>query len=388
MTEPSVDRLTALRAALAQVFDPELGRPITDLGMVGDIAWADDGRVTVQLRLTTAICPLRDRLAADIEAAAATVDGVTGVTVETGVMDDQQRQGLRRSLGHGPARDIPFARPDSPTRVIAVASGKGGVGKSSITANLTCALTALGQSVGLIDADVYGHSIPDLLGAGPADGPTQLEDLGLVLPAELRGVKVMSIAMMKPERDQVVAWRGPIVSRSLEQFLTDVHWGDLDFLLIDLPPGTGDVALSVGQLLPRAEVVVVTTPQAAATEVAERAGTMAAMLRQPVIGVVENMSYLDYRCPDCGQTHRLDLFGSGGGQAVAQSLTRRLGHEVPLLAQIPLDPDWRQASDAGDPSALLNTSRPSAQAVKALAQRLIATRPAPAGAPISLAQPR
>jgi ATP-binding protein involved in chromosome partitioning len=353
--------------------DPELRRPITDLGMVDAIAVGDDGDVSIRLLLTTGGCPLRQHLVGAVEAAVGAVAGVSQVNVEVGVMDDAQRAALRAHLGAG-SRDIPFTRPDNLTRVIAVASGKGGVGKSSITVNLACALARLGHKVGLLDADVYGHSVPDLMGIDPEDGPTQIPDLDMIVPVTAHDVAVISIGMMKQAREDVVAWRGPVVDRAIGQFLTDVSWGDLDFLLVDLPPGTGDVAIGFGQKLPNAEVIVVTTPQLAATEVAERAGTMAGILKQKVIGVVENMSYLDAECPHCGKSHRVDLFGSGGGQAVAAHLSERLAYEVPLLAEVPLERDWRAAGDAGAPIVLLDSPSPAAAVLTELAERLSATR--------------
>jgi ATP-binding protein involved in chromosome partitioning len=369
-----------VRAALHTVLDPELRRPITDLGMVDGVEIGADGRVGVRILLTTGGCPLRVHIVEAVQDAVGAVEGVTDVNVAVGVMDDEQRAALRNVLtGGAPARENPFTRSGNLTRVIAIASGKGGVGKSSITANLAVALARLGHSVGLIDADVYGHSIPDLLGVAEGVGPTQIEGVDMILPVEILGLKVMSIGMMKPDRDQVVAWRGPVVSRSLDQFMTDVYWGDLDYLLIDLPPGTGDVALSIGQTLPNSEVIVVTTPQPAATEVAERAGTMAGLLHQKVIGVVENMSYLEVTCPHCGQAHREDLFGAGGGAAVAARLTERLGYDVPLLAQLPLERDWRAASDAGTPLVSLDSDQASAAAIRGLAERIASTRRGLAG---------
>ena len=365
-THPLLD---PVRTALSTVIDPELGRPITDLGMVESIDIDDDSRVTVTMLLTTAACPLRTRFTEDVTRAVLGVEGVTDVRVAMDTMNEQQREDLRSQL-RGPQQEIPFARADSLTRVIAVASGKGGVGKSSLTVNLACALSAQGHKVGLIDADIYGHSVPDLLGIPEGEGPTSIDGMDLILPVEIHGLKVMSIGMMKPSRDQVVAWRGPVVDRAIGQFLTDVFWGDLDYLLIDLPPGTGDTAIGLGQKLPNAEVIVVTTPQSAATEVAERAGTMAAILHQHVIGVVENMSYLDTTCPHCGKTHRVDVFGTGGGQEVAASLTARLEYDVPLLAEIPLEPDFRAAGDAGIPPVLSDPTRPAPAAIYALAERL------------------
>ena len=232
-------------------------------------------------------------------------------------MTDEQRQQLQQNLRGGqPAKEIPFARPNSLTKVLAIASGKGGVGKSTVTVNLALAMARSGRKVGLIDADIYGHSIPAMLGIAD-ERPTQVEEM--IMPVPAMGISAISIGMLKPRRDQVVAWRGPMLDRALVQMLSDVYWGDLDVLLLDLPPGTGDMPMSVGQHLPNSEVVVVTTPQAAASEVAERAGTMASMMHQRVAGVIENMSYLE--CPHCGPEHRIEVFGSGGGATVAATLT-------------------------------------------------------------------
>ena len=326
-----------IREALHRVDDPEIRRPITDLGMVDDIEVDAAGRAR---RTGTADCRRAARYATrcsrDVTAAVLTVPGVTAVDVELGVMSDEQRAALRELLKGGQAdREIPFARPDSLTQVIAVASGKGGVGKSSVTVNLARALAAHGRKVGVLDADIYGHSVPAMLGVADSR-PTAVEDM--IMPVPAARLKVISIGMLKPRRDQVVAWRGPILDRALTQMLADVYWGDLDYLLIDLPPGTGDVAISLGQKLPNAEVLVVTTPQAAAAEVAERAGTMASMMNQHVIGVVENMSHLVTTCPHCGEVHTYDVFGTGGGADVARTLSTRLGYAVTLLAQIPTRP--------------------------------------------------
>jgi ATP-binding protein involved in chromosome partitioning len=358
-----------IRQALRRVDDPEIRRPITDLGMVDDIAVDAEGRARVRVLLTVAGCPLRDTLHRDVTAAVGAVPGVTAVEVDLGVMSDEQRGALRDLLKGGQAeREIPFARADSLTEVIAVASGKGGVGKSSVTVNLARALAAPGRKVGVLDADIYGHSVPAMLGIADSR-PTAVEDM--IMPVPARGLKVISIGMLKPRRDQVVAWRGPILDRALTQMLADVYWGDLDYLLIDLPPGTGDVAISLGQKLPNAEVLVVTTPQAAASEVAERAGTMASMMNQHVIGVVENMSYLAITCPHCGQEHIYDVFGTGGGNDVAQALSTRLGYAVPLLAQIPLDPELRAAGDAGVPLVETDPEQPAGRALGGLAETLV-----------------
>ena len=357
--------VSQIRQALHRVEDPEIRRPITDLGMVDDIEVDASGRSRVRVLLTVSGCPLRDTLRRDVTTAVLAVSDVTSVDVELGVMSDEQRAALRELLKGGQAeREIPFARPDSLTQVIAVASGKGGVGKSSVTVNLASALAAHDRKVGILDADIYGHSVPAMLGVADSR-PTSVEDM--IMPVPARGLKVMSIGMLKPRRDQVVAWRGPILDRALTQMLADVYWGDLDYLLIDLPPGTGDVAISLGQKLPNAEVLVVTTPQAAAAEVAERAGTMASMMNQHVIGVVENMSHLLATCPHCGEVHTYEIFGSGGGADVAQTLSTRLGYAVKLLAQIPIDPQLRASGDAGVPLVEDGADQPAARALNSLA---------------------
>lgn len=353
-----------IRQALAGVNDPEIHRPITELGMVASVDVDAAGAVRVEVLLTVAGCPLKDTLRRDVTAAASTVAGVSSVEVVLGVMSDEQRSALRNQLTGGRAeRDIPFARADSLTQVIAVASGKGGVGKSSVTVNLALALAAKGRTVGVLDADIYGHSIPAMLGVADSK-PTSVEDM--IMPVPVQGLKVISIGMLKPRRDQVVAWRGPILDRALTQMLADVYWGDLDYLLIDLPPGTGDVAISLGQKLPNAEVLVITTPQQAAAEVAERAGTMASMMNQRVIGVVENMSY--YLVPGTGEKHH--IFGEGGGKDVSETLTQRLGYPVPLLAQVPLDPKLREGGDEGTPIVAADPDQPSAVALNGLADQL------------------
>jgi ATP-binding protein involved in chromosome partitioning len=293
---------------------------------------------------------------------------VDQVQVDLGVMSDEQRAGLRDLLKGGQAdREIPFAKPDSLTTVIAIASGKGGVGKSSVTVNLAMALVRLGRTVGILDADIYGHSIPAMLGVADAR-PTAVEDM--IMPVPTNGLKAISIGMLKPSRDQVVAWRGPILDRALTQMLADVYWGDLDFLLLDLPPGTGDVAISLGQKLPNAEVIVVTTPQQAAAEVAERAGTMASMMNQRVIGVIENMAYLEVTCPACEHMHRMDVFGTGGGESVAATLSTRLGYPVPLLGQVPLDPTLRESGDDGVPLTAGDAASAAGAALTTIAEGL------------------
>jgi ATP-binding protein involved in chromosome partitioning len=354
-SEPTqVPDIEAVRAALARVEDPEIHKPITDLDMVKNVTIGENGAVHVEIYLTVSGCPLRDKITRDVTAAVSEVDGVRHVTVELDVMSDQQRTELRRKLrGDAEEPRIPFAEPGSLTRVYCVASGKGGVGKSSLTVNLAVAMAARGLSVGVVDADIYGHSVPRMLGA--KGRPTRIEKM--MLPPEANGVKVISIAMFTQGNTPVV-WRGPMLHRALQQFLADVFWGDLDVLLLDLPPGTGDIAISVAQLIPNAEILVVTTPQQAAAEVAERAGAIAMQTRQRLAGVIENMSWLEL--PDGS---RMELFGSGGGAAVAESLSKSMGADVPLLGKVPLDPRLRESGDNGTP---LVTSVPDAEASKVL----------------------
>ena len=362
------DLVTAVHTALAGVIDPEIHRPITELGMVESVDVDDAGVASVSVLLTISGCPLSNTIEADVTNAVTAVEGITGVTVRLGAMTEEQRAELKQQLRGGrEERDIPFARPDSLTQVLLVASGKGGVGKSSVTVNLAMALAAKGKSVGVLDADIYGHSIPQMLGLMDAM-PTSVD--GMIMPVPTMGLRVISIGMLKESREQVIAWRGPILDRALQQFLADVYWGDLDYLVVDLPPGTGDVALSLGQKLPNAEVIVVTTPQQASAEVAERAGTMASMLEQKVIGVIENMAYLDVTCPKCGDVHRVDVFGSGGGAEVAGTLSTRLGYEVPLLAEVPMDPSLAAGGDLGVPLVATEPDRPAAAVLMSLAERL------------------
>ncbi|MEU2612531.1 Mrp/NBP35 family ATP-binding protein [Micromonospora sp. NPDC007271] len=376
MSAPVSTVSDAVQAALATVNDPEIRRPITELGMVRSAEVGDDGVVRVELLLTVAGCPLKDKLRADITAAVAAVPGVTGVEIEFGVMSPEQRQQLQSKLRGGGGQEpvIPFAQPGSRTRVYAVASGKGGVGKSSVTVNLAAALAARGLSVGVVDADIYGHSVPRMLGAEGA--PTRVEDM--IMPPQAHGVKVISIGMFTPGNAAVV-WRGPMLHRALQQFLADVYWGDLDVLLLDLPPGTGDIAISVAQLLPNAEILVVTTPQAAAAEVAERAGAIALQTHQRVVGVIENMSWLEL--PDGS---RMEVFGAGGGEAVAESLTRTIGAQVPVLGQIPLDTRVREGGDAGTPIVLAQPDAPAARALSEVADRLAVRRESLLGKPLGL----
>jgi ATP-binding protein involved in chromosome partitioning len=371
MTSPDLEQINA---ALATVNDPEIRRPITDLGMVESVDVAADGTVAVKVLLTVAGCPLKDTITRDVNAAVGKVPGVTGVDLSLGVMSNEQRSGLQEKLRGGQApKEIPFGRPDSLTKVYAIASGKGGVGKSSVTVNLACAMAKQGLKVGIVDADIYGHSVPAMLGLGDSR-PTQVEDMIMPVPTSrtVEGqLSVISIGMLKPRRDQVVAWRGPMLDRALVQMLSDVYWGDLDALFLDLPPGTGDIAISLGQHLPNAEVVVVTTPQEAAAEVAERAGTMASMMHQRVVGVVENMSFLP--CPHCaeeGREHRLEVFGSGGGARVAKTLSERFGYDVPVLGEVPLDLTLREGGDTGTPIVDSHPDTAAAQALTRVATTL------------------
>ncbi|QFU93612.1 Mrp/NBP35 family ATP-binding protein [Amycolatopsis sp. YIM 10] len=350
-----------VREALKTVYDPEIKKPITELGMVKDVAVGEDGVVVVAIYLTVAGCPLKDTITKDTTAAVEKLDGVRSVRVELDVMSDEQRTELRKSL-RGDAKEpvIPFAQPGSLTRVYCVASGKGGVGKSSVTVNLAVAMAKRGLSVGVVDADIYGHSVPRMLGAG--EKPTKVDTM--IMPPQAHGVKVISIGMFTPGNTPVV-WRGPMLHRALQQFLADVFWGDLDVLLLDLPPGTGDIAISVAQLIPNAEILVVTTPQQAAAEVAERAGAIALQTRQRVAGVIENMSWLE--TPDGS---RMEIFGSGGGQSVADSLSKSVGSTVPLLGQVPLDPRLREQGDAGTPIVLAEPDAPAAKVLAAAAEKL------------------
>jgi len=359
VSPPTAEQVTA---ALARVNDPEIRRPITELGMVKGVGVGPDGRVRVEIYLTVAGCPLRDTITKDVTAAVSAVPGVSSVAVDLDVMSDEQRRELQGRLRGGrPERSVPFAEPGSLTRVFAVASGKGGVGKSSVTVNLAVALAAAGQKVGVIDADIYGHSVPRMLGV--TGKPTQVEQM--MMPPSAHGVKVISIGMFTQGNSPVV-WRGPMLHRAVQQFLADVYWGDLDVLLMDLPPGTGDVAISVAQLVPTAELLVVTTPQLASSEVAERAGAIAVQTHQRIVGVVENMA--GYACPHCGEI--ADLFGTGGGQAVADALTRVTGATVPLLGQVPIDPRLRQGGDQGIPLVLSEPDAPAARRIAAVADAL------------------
>jgi ATP-binding protein involved in chromosome partitioning len=370
---PTVEQVTQ---ALAKVLDPDIRRPITELGMVKHVAVAPDATVNVDVWLTVAGCPMKDKITNDVTTAVRAVPGVSAVRVGLDVMSDQQRRALQDQLRGGqPEKEIPFAKPSSLTRVYAVASGKGGVGKSSVTVNLAAALAATGRSVGLVDADIYGHSVPRMLGV--IGRPTQVEQM--IMPPTAHDVKVISIGMFTKGNTPVV-WRGPMLHRALQQFLADVYWGDLDVLLMDLPPGTGDVAISVAQLLPTAELLLVTTPQLAAAEVAERAGAISVQTHQRIAGVIENMSYLP--CPHCGE--RVEVFGSGGGEAVASALTRITGASVPLLGRVPIDMRLRSGGDAGIPLVLSDPSAPAAATLRAIAEGLAARARGLAGRQLGL----
>ncbi|WP_182883446.1 Mrp/NBP35 family ATP-binding protein [Microbispora sp. H10949] len=358
---PSPEQVTA---ALATVNDPEIRRPITELGMVKSVDISPDGVVRVGVYLTVAGCPLKDTITRDITGAVSRLDGVSRVHVDMDVMSAEQRKELQTKLrgDRGPEKEIPFSKPGSLTRVFAVASGKGGVGKSSVTVNLAAAMASQGLKVGVVDADIYGHSVPRMLGV--SERPTKVEDM--IMPPVAHDIKVISVGMFKPEGNTPVVWRGPMLDRALYQFLTDVFWGDLDVLLMDLPPGTGDIAISVAQRLPTAEILVVTTPQQAAAEVAERAGSIAAQTHQQIAGVIENMAWLP--CPHCDE--RISVFGEGGGQSVADALTRTLGSRVPLLGQVPIDMRLREGGDEGKPLVLTDPDAPAAAELRRIAAGL------------------
>jgi len=345
-----------VRQALRNVLDPEIGKPIEDVGMLKDIV-VDDGVVRVYVLLTIAGCPLKDRINADVTGAVRPIlDPGQNVEVILGEMTDEQRQGLVSKLrGGGQASQQQTFFTDGNTTVIAVASGKGGVGKSSVTANLTAALAAEGHRVGIVDVDVWGFSIPRMMGV--SGKPVAFNNM--IMPLESHGVRIISMGFFVPE-EQPVIWRGPMLHKAVNQFLADVYWGELDFLLADLPPGTGDVSISMASFLPGAQMLVVTTPQEAARKVAERAGKMAEQTRLKVVGVIENMSY--YVCPHCGE--RTAIFGEGGGQLAADTLG------VPLLGQIPLMPEIREGGDAGTPIVVSRPDSPAGEALIEAARTL------------------
>lgn len=355
-----------LLPALSTVLDPELRRPLTELGMI-ESASLEGGLARVRVLLTVEGCPLRSTIEQDLRSALADVPGLEDLELDIDYMSPEQRVKLRETLGH--TRRNPFADENSLTKVFAVVSGKGGVGKSSMTANLAAAAASMGLSVGIVDADIHGFSIPGLLGI--SQGPTRMDEM--ILPPVVEApvgpgfIKVISIGMFVGS-DQPVAWRGPMLHRALEQFLTDVHFGALDVLFLDLPPGTGDIAISMAQILPTARLVLVSTPQAAAVEVAQRAGTLSLQTGQKVVGVVENMAAM--RLPDGSL---LEMFGSGGGQQLSESLSTALGYPVPLLGSVPLDVSIRTGGDAGKPLVWAQPQAEAAQVISSVAQQLLQT---------------
>lgn len=364
-----------VRTALSTVEDPEVRRPITEVGMVKSIAVSESNDVAVEVYLTIAACPMKNTIVERTETALKGIDGVGAVSVATDVMNDEQRRDFRNAVrGSASEPVIPFAQPDSRTRVYAVASGKGGVGKSSVTVNLAAALAAKGLAVGVLDADVYGHSVPHMMGS--QDKPHQVDDM--IMPPQAHGVSLISIGHFVDDNAPVV-WRGPMLHRAIQQFLADVFWGDLDVLLFDLPPGTGDIAISVAQLVPNAELLIVTTPQMAAAEVAERAGTISLQTRQRIAGVIENMSWMEL--PDGS---RMEVFGSGGGETVAKRLTQITGGNVPLLGQVPLDTRLREGGDEGTPIVLSAPESGAGQALDAIAGKLFTRRESLAGKSLGL----
>lgn len=351
----------AVQAALATVVDPEIRRPITEIGMLKGFEITGSS-VQVDVFLTIAACPMKETITSSVQAAVGAIPEVSEVSVSLEPMSDEQREALRTLL-QGPKKVIPFIGPDSLTRIYAIASGKGGVGKSSVTVNLAAALAAQGKSVGILDADIYGHSIPDMLGL--IGGPTPID--GMMLPQTAHGISVMSMLAFKPGgRHEPIAARGPMLHKYVEAFLTDVYWGELDVLLFDMPPGTGDVPMSVARLLPHAELIVVTTPQIAAADVAIRSGMLAPAFEQKVFGVIENMSAII--CPHCNEP--MELFGSGGGETVAKTLTENLGYEVPLLAKVSFDPRLREGGDAGQPLVVEKPDSPVALQFAEIASKL------------------
>ncbi len=373
MTQHIIDRI---HQELATVSDPELHRPLPDLGMIESVEYKN-GKAAITILLTISGCPMRDRLKNDVEAALGRIPEIKEVTLNFGVMTEEQRNNVKKILHGGVEKFIPFAKSDSLTRVIGIASGKGGVGKSSLTVNIAVAAVARGLKVGILDADVYGHSIPRLMNL-VGQRPTAIDQT--FIPLESFGVKVVSMEMFKPDRSDPVAYRGPMLHKVLEQLLSDAYWGDLDLLLLDLPPGTGDIAISLGQLIPASEILVVTTPQIAAAEVAERAGRIAHQLKQHIVGVVENMS--DIECPHCGES--ISLFGSGGGSETTKRLSTLIGADVPLLAAVPFDPALRVGGDDGQPIVLSNPESHSSVAIYSIVDQLMKQRKSLVGVPLSL----
>ena len=365
-----------IHAALARVNDPELHRPFPDLGMVESVE-VSGMTAHIKIKLTIEGCPMKDRLEADIQRELLAVSEISDLALTFGVMTEDERNNVKKMLRGGRDKFNPFAEPNSLTRVIGIASGKGGVGKSSLTVNLAVAAAAKGLSVGILDADVYGHSVPRLMGILD-QRPTSIDQF--FIPIEKYGVKVVSMEMFKPNREDPIAYRGPLLHRVLEQLMTDAYWGSLDLLLLDLPPGTGDIAISLGQLVPQSEIIVVTTPQIAAAEVAERAGRIAHQMKQSVLGVVENMS--ESPCPHCGEM--IALFGSGGGEETARRLTELAGKKVPLLAKVPFDIRLRDGGDEGIPAILSEDSTPTTKAIGELLENISVRPRSLAGVPLSL----
>ncbi|MGR4010589.1 P-loop NTPase [Leucobacter sp. 1207-22] len=373
-----------LWTALDRVQDPDIRRPLTELGMVREVSVSTTAAGTthaaVSIQLTIAGCPAARQIEADVHSAIDSVAGIEASSVDVGVMTPAERQAfVERVRGSRPRQ---FG-PDSLTRVIAVTSGKGGVGKSSLTSALAMAFAQRGLSVGVIDADIFGFSIPSVLGLsrdGKVEQPTRVGEM--IIPPSVDGVQAISIGMFLGDadpRNTAVSWRGPMLHRTIEQFLRDVWFGDLDVLLLDLPPGTGDVAISVGQLLPQAEVLVITTPQEAAADVAVRSALVARQTGQKVIGVIENMAGLVQ--PD-GSV--LDIFGSGGGRTVAERLSDDEHGTVPLLGSVPLSPDFRAAGDTGTPQELIASADPAGAEVQLIADRIIGIGRGLAGRPLGI----
>jgi ATP-binding protein involved in chromosome partitioning len=372
----STGTVDLIHAALARVNDPELHRPLPDLGMVESVE-VSGSTAHIKIKLTIEGCPMRDRLEADIQRELLTVANISDLALTFGVMTEDERNNVKKMLRGGREKFNPFAEPNSLTRVIGIASGKGGVGKSSLTVNLAVAAAAKGLSVGILDADVYGHSVPRLMGILD-QRPTSIDQF--FIPIEKYGVKIVSMEMFKPNREDPIAYRGPLLHRVLEQLMTDAYWGSLDLLLLDLPPGTGDIAISLGQLVPQSEIIVVTTPQIAAAEVAERAGRIAHQMKQSVLGVVENMS--ESPCPHCGEM--IALFGAGGGEETSRRLSELVGIKVPLLAKIPFDIRLRDGGDEGIPAILSEDSTPTTKAIGELLENISVRPRSLAGVPLSL----
>ena len=347
----------AILEALSKVIDPELRIPLTELDMVGEISVSQEAVASVEIKLTITGCPAARRIESETKQAVEAVEGIKSAIITLTVMTQAERAALKEKLRGGkPLKHNPFDK-DTLTNIFLIGSGKGGVGKSTITANLAVALAAKGLRVGLIDADIYGFSIPGQLGI--TDKPTRVDEL--ILPPVAYGVKVISIGMFI-EGNTPVAWRGPMLHRAIEQFLSDVFWADLDILLVDLPPGTGDIAITLGQLLPTAKTIVVTTPQISASEVAERSGAVGLQTGQAIFGVIENMSYLETN------GGRMELFGSGGGQLVAKSLSDLSETKVPLLGQIPISVPLREGSDTGKPLLGTDVQDLAAEAIYQIAE--------------------